>query len=69
MSQELALKFSTADPEQLLGILPTEEVLKIINLFLNMARLKRGKFRSNPLHQKASDYPYILKIKKFYFHR
>ncbi|CND61803.1 hypothetical protein ACVT81_000548 [Yersinia enterocolitica] len=30
MSQELALKFSTADPEQLLGILPTEEVLEII---------------------------------------
>lgn len=30
MSQELALKFSTADLEQLLGILPTEDVLEII---------------------------------------
>lgn len=30
MSQVLALKFSSADPEQLLGILSTEEVLEVI---------------------------------------
>lgn len=30
MSQELALKYSSADPEQLLGILPVEEVLEVI---------------------------------------
>ncbi|CAI1622020.1 Uncharacterised protein [Serratia quinivorans] len=30
MSQVLALKFSSANPEQLLGILSTEEVLEVI---------------------------------------
>ncbi|CND30190.1 Uncharacterised protein [Yersinia similis] len=34
MSQELALKFSNAGPEQLLGILPTEEVVEIIKFHL-----------------------------------